>query len=342
MKKVAIFLSLVVFLTVSCVEREQESHVSNVNFTPCQQTKAKSDVSDRIDVEFTNEGVQITYYNFVVTCDFTTVNVTHTFVNGVLSITQQGSQNHADCICHTDVSYTINGILKNEVNVIFINGVQVYCYNDSSVGNFYDVEYRIGLWVNPNRKDTLEFVNSSKLIRKGLPYKYEEYLYRIENNTLIINGSTYHPILKAEKDVVVIGNMYITVGFADNSGTFIKVEKEKGRGFDKDVIINPTEYDKLPIAFPIQDLKIVDDYLKMKICSSGCDGSSWIVKLVGCCISDAAIYPPQWELRVYFENKEICAAVPCREFSFNIKDLQIQGTNKVRLNISGNSILYEY
>ena len=96
--------------------------------------------------------------------------------------------------------------------------------------NFYTLEYRLGLWVNPDRKDTLDFVNSSKVIRKGLPYKYEEYLYRVENNTLIVSlpdyefSETYHPILKADKNVVHIGNMYIgphIVG-ADNSGTFIK------------------------------------------------------------------------------------------------------------------------
>jgi len=143
MKKVAVFLTLGVFLTVSCVVREQESHVSNVNFTPCQQTKAKSDVSDRIDVEFTNEGVQITYYNFVVTCDFATVNVTHTFAGGVLSITQEGSPNQADCVCYTDVSYTVNGISQDEVNVIFINGEQVYCYNDNGDCSG-DVHLKIG------------------------------------------------------------------------------------------------------------------------------------------------------------------------------------------------------
>jgi len=132
MKKVAIVLSLGLFLSVSCTKREQESQVSNVSFTPCQQTKAtKSEISDRVDVEFTNQGVGITYYNFAVTCDFTTVDVTHTFVNGVLNITQQGLPNQANCICHTDVSYTIEGLSKNEVNVIFINGVQVYCHNDN-------------------------------------------------------------------------------------------------------------------------------------------------------------------------------------------------------------------
>jgi hypothetical protein len=131
MKRAVILLSLGVFLAVSCEKKEQEPQVSDVSFTPCQQSILKSDsLSDKVDVEFTNNGVKITHYNFAVTCDFTTVDVTHTFVNGVLNITQQGSPNQANCICYTDVSYTINGISQNEVNVIFINGVQVYCHNN--------------------------------------------------------------------------------------------------------------------------------------------------------------------------------------------------------------------
>jgi len=128
MKKLVLLLSLAAFLAVSCAKKEQEPQVS---FTPCQQTKAtKSELADTVDVKFTNEGVKITHYNFEVTCDFTTVNVTHTFVNGVLRITQQGFPTKADCKCYTDVSYTINGLLQEDVNVIFINGEQVYCYNE--------------------------------------------------------------------------------------------------------------------------------------------------------------------------------------------------------------------
>ena len=136
MKKIAVLLSLGVFLTVSCEKREHKPQVSNVSFTPCLQTKAtKSELSDRVDVEFTNQGVKITHNNFGVTCDFTIVNVTHTFVSGVLRITQQGSPSQANCICYTDVSYTIDGISQNEVNVIFINDEQVYCHNDNAQSN---------------------------------------------------------------------------------------------------------------------------------------------------------------------------------------------------------------
>ena len=93
---------------------------------------------------------------------------------------------------------------------------------DTGKSNFYDIDYRIGLWINAERNDTLEFVSSSELIRKGGPSTYEEYLYRIENDILIISLPAYkgvetiHPILKAEKNKVHLNNMYGGVGFYDS------------------------------------------------------------------------------------------------------------------------------
>ncbi|MDR0231020.1 MAG: hypothetical protein LBI82_02755 [Dysgonamonadaceae bacterium] len=149
MKKIAILLSLAVLFAVSCAKSglETTQQVSNVSATPYKQDVLKnsgvSDKSDKVNVEFTNKGVQITHYNFEVPCDFTTVNVTHTFVDGVLSITQQGYPNQANCVCHSDVSYTIEGILQNEVNVIFINGEQIYCYNDNAVAIDTEINIRM-------------------------------------------------------------------------------------------------------------------------------------------------------------------------------------------------------
>jgi len=136
MRKV-ILLSLAVFLAISCENIKPEPQLPKVNFTPCVQDKQpsklkSSESSSNVKVEFTAEGIQITYNDFEVTCDFTTVNVTHTFENGVLNITQQATPNQAKCICYTDVSYTISGISQNKVNVIFINGVQVYCINENN------------------------------------------------------------------------------------------------------------------------------------------------------------------------------------------------------------------
>jgi hypothetical protein len=97
--------------------------------------------------------------------------------------------------------------------------------------DFYDSNYRIGMWVNSERGDTLEFKENLNLIRKGKPHSYEEYLYRIDGETLFVrlsesesSNETQHAILTKEKDIVVLGNMYITTGFTDNSGTFTKHE----------------------------------------------------------------------------------------------------------------------
>lgn len=103
---------------------------------------------------------------------------------------------------------------------------------DGESVNFYDNDYRIGLWINavgPVKKDTLQFVNDSNLIRRGNFWVYEEYLYRIDGENLFIRlpGTAYetqHPIMIVDKKRVVLGNMYFTTGFGDNSGTFLKEE----------------------------------------------------------------------------------------------------------------------
>ena len=98
---------------------------------------------------------------------------------------------------------------------------------DDKKNYFYESDYRIGVWISPDKRDTLDFINNTNLIRKGDFYKYEEYLYRIEGEKLFIrlpnsSDETQHPILKVEENSVVLGNMYISFGFADNSGTFFK------------------------------------------------------------------------------------------------------------------------
>lgn len=102
------------------------------------------------------------------------------------------------------------------------------CEKDDSINNdFYGTNFRVGLWINSEKNDTLEFVNSTKLIRKGNVYKYEEYLYRIEGDNLLIRDlnstvETQHTILKTTEENVTLQNMYPTVGMINNSGTFIK------------------------------------------------------------------------------------------------------------------------
>jgi len=102
--------------------------VSNITFTGCDDGihNTMGIASPYVDVKFTSTGVHITHYNFVVNCAFDTVLVTQTFENGVLTITVQGEPNTANCVCRTDVSYTISGIWENEIEKIVINGKVVW------------------------------------------------------------------------------------------------------------------------------------------------------------------------------------------------------------------------
>ena len=112
------------------------------------------------------------------------------------------------------------------VTVLIISLASCDKENEDHV-NFYDSEYRVGLWLSPDKRDTLEFIDNSNLIRKGEFYVYEEYLYRIEKDTVFIKlpNTTYetqHLIMTTDRNSVVLGNMYLTIGFADNSGMFLK------------------------------------------------------------------------------------------------------------------------
>jgi len=111
---------------------------------------------------------------------------------------------------------------------------------------------------------------------------------------------------------------------------------------DQSVIISPSEFQNAPNdPFSITGMTITGDCLNIKFAASGCDGNTWIVKLIDSS-SVAVSYPCQRTLRLSLDNKEACMAVIGKEISFDIKDLQIVGNNKVILHVSGKEILYEY
>ena len=111
---------------------------------------------------------------------------------------------------------------------------------------------------------------------------------------------------------------------------------------DQNVIISPTEYQNAPNdPFSITEMTITGNCLNIKFAASGCDGNTWIVKLIDSG-NIAESYPCQRTLRLSLDNKEACTAVPGKEISFDIKDLQIVGNDKVILHVSGKDILYEY
>lgn len=111
---------------------------------------------------------------------------------------------------------------------------------------------------------------------------------------------------------------------------------------DQNVIISETEYrDAISDPFSITKIEIIENCLNITFSASGCDGSTWEIKLI-----DSRLVvesnPCQRSLKLILQNKEICTAVPSKEISFNIEDLQIEGNDKTTLNISGEMITYEY
>lgn len=112
---------------------------------------------------------------------------------------------------------------------------------------------------------------------------------------------------------------------------------------DEQVIVNNDEYNNTSNdQIEISALQIEDNCVKFTLSASGCDGNTWIVKLID---SDEILYsePPQRNIKVSFQNNEECVAVISKEFIFDITELQVSG-NKVYLNIvnTGDQILYEY
>ncbi|NDW19073.1 hypothetical protein D0T53_09125 [Dysgonomonas sp. 216] len=111
---------------------------------------------------------------------------------------------------------------------------------------------------------------------------------------------------------------------------------------NQDVIIDENEYEDAPNdRFAIHNMEISGDCLKIRFSASGCDGNSWVTKLIDLG-SVVETNPCQRTLRLSLKNNEACEAVITKAISFNIEDLQIEGDDKVLLNISGKSILYEY
>lgn len=120
--------------------------------------------------------------------------------------------------------------MKNLLLTLVVFSLIISCNknNDVAKNDFYKTEYRIGLWITSDKKDTLEFIDGSTVTRRGFYHSNEKYLYRINGNNLYLKlpnseYETQHPILAIYEKSVKLGNMYITTGMGDNSGTFYKI-----------------------------------------------------------------------------------------------------------------------
>ena len=94
--------------------------------------------------------------------------------------------------------------------------------------------------------------------------------------------------------------------------------------------------------FAIKDVNIQGDILSITVSAGGCSVSSWRANLITTDIIGLSD-PPYRGVKLSFQqNRELCSAVLTKEFTFNIKKLRVEGSNSVRLNISGIEVLYRY
>ena len=112
---------------------------------------------------------------------------------------------------------------------------------------------------------------------------------------------------------------------------------------DDQVIVSVVDYVSAPDdLLTIISAEITGDCLKIQYGSSGCDGSTWELKLID---SGMILYsnPPQRNLRLSMKNDELCDAYFEKEISFDISNLQVSG-NQVLLNLtnSGDQLSYNY
>jgi hypothetical protein len=86
-------------------------------------------------------------------------------------------------------------------------------------------------------------------------------------------------------------------------------------------------------TYTINNIRLNEDFLTIKIAASGCSGNSWKATLI-----DAnqilESNPIQRNIRVLFESNEACLAFFEKEFRFNIKKLK-ENQSKVILNLDG-------
>lgn len=141
------------------------------------------------------------------------------------------------------------------------------------------------------------------------------------------------------KKIILIGLILLIGTTSCNSDDDnIKISK-----CDLNTIISSEQFTNAP-AFPltIMNLEIDENCLKIKFSASGCNGETWITKLIDSgdiMESD----PPQRNLRLSLKSEELCEAMVIKELTFDISNLQVDG-NRVYLNItnSDEQILYEY
>lgn len=113
---------------------------------------------------------------------------------------------------------------------------------------------------------------------------------------------------------------------------------------DDMVIVDANAYQSVKSdSFQFTNVEIDGDCLIVSIAASGCSGENWSMTMIDSgAIAESS--PEQRFLKFEFLNPELCLAVVGQEVSFNLTDLQIDGSNEIILNLEGwdNALTYSY
>lgn len=113
---------------------------------------------------------------------------------------------------------------------------------------------------------------------------------------------------------------------------------------DASVVVDASVFDDLVSDdFQFVDVSLIGDCLSIEIGASGCDAQTWAFTLVDSGVIAESL-PEQRNLKLKLENTEVCTVFFSTNISFDISALQINGSNKIILNLEGwdNSITYTY
>jgi hypothetical protein len=123
-----------------------------------------------------------------------------------------------------------------------------------------------------------------------------------------------------------------------------KDKSAKMPGCGAAVEINSIKYNNMVSHnYAFTNAVIDGDCLTITFGASGCSGSTWVTELFDSGTVDDYT-PLQRYLRMKLTNTELCAAVPVKSVSFDIRPLRVLGKNSVELNLDGwpGTLVYQY
>jgi hypothetical protein len=109
------------------------------------------------------------------------------------------------------------------------------------------------------------------------------------------------------------------------------------------VISEENFQDVITANYMITNAALDGDCLSVTISSSGCNGETWEMKLLGTNNVMESL-PLQRDVKIELDNQELCLAVFQKTVSFDLIPFRVEGQNQVDLHLDGwdETIEYQY